>query len=143
MTQKPIHLHPFQVSIALTNPTTRYRLQDEKKFLGSDKPADEGAHLKVEFSEILPKGLVIEAPKGCASVGHHINLEISVNEISTSLSAKVSEHEPASQNRVRLSLQLMQFDQKAWDSFCGMFAQRQTAVTDLFLKMKGDPDRDS
>lgn len=129
----------IEVQTVMINETSRTQVMK-----GSRKYGDEWiqqASADVKFLEFLDKGMILEVPHPSCEQGHFLSLEIKVSGIKNSLhffvTAKVTDMEHLEENRDRIHVSLLSYDDSFWKAFISIFQKRQQELSDFFFAAKG------
>jgi len=93
----------------------------------------------VRFIELLEKGLILEVPIRSCAEKHHVMFQIKAkapnkNPVQFNTTAMVTEKEPLKDGYEKISISLVQYEDKAWRELNGLFSTRQDEI-DKFFKM--------
>lgn len=96
----------------------------------------------IRIIEIPERGLVLEVPIRSCARGHNVIVQIETVKPDKvrgifQATAKVEDLESASESVDKVTLSLVQFDEKQWKFLCDTFSRRQREIEDFFFAAKG------
>ena len=125
----PADFVSLRLGISLQNLTTRTTVTNSRK---------------ISIIEIGDRSLTFEMPMGSCNIQHSVLFEISKIDAKTKkftplfkATGKVSDFEKLEDARVRVVVDMIQFDERGWNDFLSIFNNRQEEITQFLAAVKG------
>lgn len=88
------------------------------------------------------RGMMLEAPDRCCSIGHAIMIELSAEppdaqQVTFKATARVDFCNPTHGGIEQIQVTLLQFDEKQWNQLTQVFTSRQSAIDQFLNAAKG------
>ncbi len=94
--------------------------------------------------EIGTKSLVLELPPYSCHLNHNVMIEVYLNGTTDKLAepmlratGKIISHERQEDGTLRVTMDLIQFDDVSWQKFLGLYSNRQDEIERFFKMVKG------
>ena len=121
--------HSIKLGIAVKNLTTNTEI----------------SHNKVHLDEFGDHSLILELPLKCCNKKHSLMLSIekmhhqtpAKNEHLFDATGSVIEMEETDEGTVRVTVKLVQYEEKAWDDLLKIYSSRQDEITKFIAAVKG------
>jgi len=131
-----------EISIKLKNMGTETVVDSKKRTVGSVPVEEASKSDLIQILEILPNGMTMSIPRYTCAVGHTLELDLNVAQLSKDpidlrLTVRVMEIEKASEEQERIIVDLKMISDAGWKKFCQAFAARQEAIQDFFKNVRG------
>lgn len=114
----------IRVEISVTN-TTRNSPIDQPNF-------------KIQFLEFTDDGLVLELPNASVQKGHFVTLRIDWTDAEENQGTFHSGGKVTDFDKGRTVIQLLEYDQAAWEQFQGLFSSRQDDILKFLAAVRGE-----
>lgn len=125
----------------LTNRTTQVEIRNGKRFFGG-KADLKSPPFNIEFVEFTEDGIRMDIPPRTCATGHKLELVIEFitpqKTIKFRSQGTVESVEAIPDRHDNIVASLNSYDANEWYFIQKLFRQRQSSVTDLFEKLKGD-----
>ncbi|MEW6055876.1 MAG: hypothetical protein AB1540_04605 [Bdellovibrionota bacterium] len=101
-------------------------------------------HGRISLQEISEKTLVLEVPEKSCNARHNVMIKIKQPDKKQkkgaeffSVTGKVIQLEEAGEASLRVTVEILQFDDKSWNDFQNLFLNRQTEIENFLKAAKG------
>ncbi len=96
----------------------------------------------LQLVEILSSGLALSAPKNVCAIGHILELEFIIinltnNPFEFAVLGKTISVEHTSDQQDRIEIELTKISNGYWQDFCKLLSNKQDSIDEFFRKVRG------
>jgi len=130
----------IQVRVAVENQTSKTSVDFDARVYGDVAVQFASGHEPIRLMELRDAGISLDAPARTATAGHILDCTIDVSGTPIPLCFKVrgrvSAEIPLEENRVKLDVELIDFEARFFDALRSLFSKRQAEIEDFLQRMK-------